>query len=149
MTKFYAIPGLRVGYLAAPERAIRLLRQALPPWTVNTPALAAAIACLRDHAYQQTTLELIPKLRRQLAAGLTSLGLTVFDSVANYLLVQLPDSGMRAPLLTERLRGEGILIRDCSNFASLDDRFIRLAVRTTGENNRLLIALRQVLAQGS
>lgn len=147
MTKFYAIPGLRVGYLAGPDRAMRLIRQALPPWTINTPALAAAIACLHDHAYQQATLDLIPQLCQQLAAGLTQLGLTVFESVANYLLVQLPVAGIRAPLLTERLRGGGILIRDCSNFPALDDSYVRLAVRTAEENDRLLLALRQILAQ--
>ncbi len=147
MTKFYAIPGLRIGYLAGPAAATRLMRQALPPWTINTPAQAAAIACLQDHDYQQQTINLIPELRQQLAADLTALGMTVFASDANYLLVQLPAAGLRAPELTERLRHEGILIRDCSNFSALDDRYIRLAVRTADENARLITALRQVLTQ--
>ena len=147
MTKFYAIPGLRVGYLAGPAAAMRLIRQAVPPWSINTPALAAAVACLHDHDYQQQTRSLIPVLRRKLADDLIALGLTVFDSVANYLLVQLPQTGLCASTLTERLRFEGILIRDCSNFSSLDDRYIRLAVRTAAENNRLIAALRRMLTQ--
>ena len=149
MTKFYAIPGLRIGYLAGPAAAIRLIRQALPPWTINTPAQAAAIACLHDHDYQQQTRSVIPELRRKLAEELTSLSFTVFPSVANYLLMQLPKSGPRAPALTERLRFEGILIRDCSNFSSLDDRYVRLAVRTADENVRVVNALRQVLTQSN
>lgn len=148
MTKFYAIPGLRIGYLAGPAAVIRFIRQALPPWTINTPALAAAIACLQDRDYQQQTLTMIPELRQTMAADLTALGFTVFDSVANYLLVQLPEQGVRAAVLTERLRQNGILIRDCSNFSSLDDRYVRLAVRTADENVRVINALRQVLTQG-
>lgn len=148
MTKFYAIPGLRVGYLAGPAAAIRLIRQAIPPWTINTPAQAAAIACLNDYDYQQQTLTLIPELRQKLSAGLIDLGLTVFPGVANYLLTQLPQQGLRAPALAERLRHDGILIRDCSNFSSLDDKFVRLAVRTLEENSRVISALHQVLTQG-
>jgi threonine-phosphate decarboxylase len=147
MTKFYAIPGLRIGYLAGPEAAIRLMRQALPPWTINTPALQAAIACLQDSDYQQQTRTLIPQLRQDLADGLSSLGFTLFASVANYLLVQLPKGRLNAEVLTKRLTREGILIRDCTNFSALDDRYIRLAVRTADENRRLLTALRQVMTQ--
>jgi threonine-phosphate decarboxylase len=147
MTKFYAIPGLRIGYLAGPEAAIRLMRQALPPWTINTPALQAAIACLQDSDYQQQTRTLIPQLRQNLVDGLNALGLTVFDSIANYLLVRLPKGRLNAAFLTQRLTREGILIRDCTNFSSLNDRYIRLAVRTVDENRRLLTALRRVMTQ--
>ncbi len=147
MTKFYAIPGLRVGFLAGPAAVIRRMRQALPPWTINTPALRAAIACLQDHDFQQRTRVVIPELRQRLIEDLHKLGLRSFDSVANYLLVQLPDAGVNATALTERLSSVGILIRDCSGFASLGDRYIRLAVRSAGENQRVVAALRQVLAQ--
>jgi len=146
LTKFYAIPGLRVGFVASPSAAMDLLRPAAPPWSLNTPALAAATACLRADAYRTETLRQIPLWRQALGAGLEELGLRVFAGEANYLLAQLPATAPQAGQLAARLRPEGILIRDCSNFAPLDSRFIRLAVRNPDENRRLLGALPAVLS---
>lgn len=148
LTKFYAIPGLRAGYLAGPERGIARLAAARPPWPFSTVAQAAAEACLREEAYRQQTLQLIPVLRRLLAEGLAALGLTVFPSVANYLLVRLEEAGQTAAEVAAALRGRGMLIRDCANFPPLDARFFRVAVRTAEENAKLLAALREVLDQG-
>jgi threonine-phosphate decarboxylase len=145
LTKFYAIPGLRAGYLAGPARGIGLLADCRPPWPFSTVAQAAAEACLREEAYRQQTLQLIPVLRRQLAAGLSALGLTVFPSVANYLLARLEAAGQTAGEVAAALRGRGILIRDCANFPPLDARYFRVAVRTAEENEKLLAALREVL----
>ena len=95
-----------------------------------------------------TRHQFVRRLLHNLQDALVSEGLPPRVSTSHdRLLVQLPASGARAPMLAESLRGEGILIRDCSNFSGLDDRYIRLAVRTAGENKRLLAALRQVLAQ--
>lgn len=145
LTKFYAIPGLRAGYLAGPARCIDLLAASRPPWPFSTVAQAAAEACLREEAYRQQTLQLIPVLRRQLAEGLAALGMTVFPSVANYLLVRLEGAGQTAGELVAALRGRGILIRDCANFPPLDGRYFRVAVRTVEENAKLLVALQEVL----
>jgi threonine-phosphate decarboxylase len=145
LTKFYAIPGLRAGYLAGPAHGISLLAASRPPWPFSTVAQAAAEACLREEAYRQQTLQLIPVLRRELAAGLGALGLTVFPSVANYLLARLEEGGQTAAEVAAALRGRGILIRDCANFPPLDARYFRVAVRTAEENEKLLAALREVL----
>jgi len=145
LTKFYAIPGLRAGYLAGPERGIARLAAARPPWPFATVAQAAAEAALGEEAYRRQTLETIPGLRRQLAEGLAAFGLTVFPSVANFLLVRIEGGALSAGELAAALRGRGILIRDCTNFPPLDGRFFRVAVRTPGENERLLQALRELL----
>jgi len=145
LTKFYAIPGLRVGFLAGPEVTMALLRRNAPPWSLNTPAIAAAKACLADDSYQATTLRQIPLWSRELAEGLGKLGLQVFAGEANYLLACLPLGSMTAPQLARQLRPQGILIRDCSNFPPLDEHYIRVAVRTPEENRRLLQALQPLL----
>jgi threonine-phosphate decarboxylase len=145
LTKFYAIPGLRAGYLAGPAHCIDMLAACRPPWPFSTVAQAAAEACLREEVYRQQTLQLIPVLRRELAAGLSALGLTVFPSVANYLLARLEGAGQTAGEVAAALRGRGILIRDCANFPPLDARYFRVAVRTAEENEQLLAALREVL----
>lgn len=143
LTKFYAIPGLRAGYLAGPAAGIARLAAIAEPWALSTPARAAAIACLSATDYRDQTLAVVPQLRASLAAGLERLGLSVCPSVANYLLVRLPEEAGLA--VTLRLRREGILIRPCANFPPLDDRYLRVAVRTADENARLLAMLEQVL----
>lgn len=143
LTKFYAIPGLRAGYLAGPLAGIDRLTAASEPWALATPTIAAACACLNAEAYREQSLRELPGLRAQLADGLRSLGLEVWPAVANYLLARLPDGD--ADTLAQRLRPAGILIRPCGNFPPLDQRFLRLAVRTAEENTRLLAALKQIL----
>jgi threonine-phosphate decarboxylase len=144
LTKFYSIPGLRAGYLAGPAAGIARLAAAKEPWTLSVPALAAARACLTQEAYRRRTLALVPVLRREMAEGLAALGLTVFPSEANFLLARLDGEGQTAARLASALRKKGILIRDCSNFPSLDGRYLRVAVRSAEENGRLLQALGEV-----
>lgn len=144
MTKFYAIPGLRLGYLlGAPEKVARLARLRLP-WSLSAPALAAGRACLDASAYRQRSLQKVPRLRNDLRDGLEQLGLHVFEAAANYLLARLP-GGASAASLAAQLHRQGILIRDCGNFEGLDGSFVRVAVRGDAENGRLLQALGELL----
>ncbi|MDF1579942.1 MAG: threonine-phosphate decarboxylase CobD [Desulfuromonadales bacterium] len=145
MTKFYAIPGLRVGYLLAAPELIATLHDAQPPWSLSTPALAAAKACLRDADYRQRTLAMMPQWREALAKELTALGATVYPAAANYLLVRLPTAAPAASIVAARLRDQGILIRNCGNFYPLDERMVRVAVKTPEDNGRLVKALRNQL----
>jgi len=145
LTKFYAIPGLRAGYLAGPAEKIRQLKSFTEPWSLSTPAIAAARACLLEEDYREKTLKLIPQWRQQLIDGLNVLNLRVFPSDANYLLVQLPQEGRTAGTVANVLRQQGILIRDCSDFSTLDERYFRIAVRGAQENLRLLGGLKGVL----
>jgi threonine-phosphate decarboxylase len=144
LTKFFAIPGLRAGYLAGPPRGIARMAEAREPWSLSTVALAAAQACLGEEEFRQRTLAEVPALREGLATAMAELGLTVFPSAANYLLVRRADGGSAAELVAA-LRRRGILIRDCGNFAPLDGSYLRVAVRTSPENGRLVQALREAL----
>jgi len=148
MTKFYAIPGLRAGYLAGPAEGIARLAAMREPWTLAVPALAAAKSCLEADSFRDKTLLELPALRDRLAAGLRKLGLEPLPSAANYLLVQIPAEFPNASVIAGRLAGQGILVRDCSNFFGLDQRYLRLAVRTDDEQQRLLLALANVLEGG-
>ena len=139
MTKFYAIPGLRIGYLAGPINGISRLQAETEPWALSTVAIAAAKAALAATAYRQESLQLIPQLQSQLADGLRNLGLHIYPSAANYLLARL--DAARADEVVSALRQEGILLRSCSNFPPLDAHYLRVAVRTAAENERLIAAL--------
>ena len=145
MTKFFAIPGLRLGYALGSASVIAGLAALREPWSVNTPAQAAGIAALSDHDYRQRTMRFVSVERAFLAAGLAALaGCKPYPAAANYLLVEIK-GGPPAAGLRERLLGRGILIRDCSTFHGLDDRFFRVAVRRREENERLVEQLAKVL----
>lgn len=144
-TKFYALPGLRIGYLVAQEPVIQRLKKELPPWSVNTLAQAAALAALKDRHHARRTLAFMNDERRRFAKSLTAIsGVTVFPSAANFLLVELPP-GRSGPEVAGILRRQGLLIRDCSRVPGLSQRTIRVAVRLPGQNDRLVRALRALI----
>ena len=145
MTKFYAIPGLRAGYLAGSADTVRQLGAFATPWTLSTPAIAAARACLNEDDYRRRTLELIPQWRQQLVDGIRALDLQVYPSAANFLLVRLPAEGRTAGTVVRVLYQQGVLVRDCSDFTGLDERFLRVAVRGAQENLRLLGGIKGVV----
>lgn len=146
MTKFYAIPGLRLGYaMAAPETAGRL-RAFLPPWSVGTLAQRVGAAILDDRAYAEKTRSTVAGLRQDLVRDLRALpGLKILEGRANYLLLKLLTPGMDAARLEEKLLERGIAIRVCGNFSGLDGSYFRVAVRTAAENRRLVEELSRVL----
>jgi len=146
LTKFYALPGLRLGYAVAAAGIIERLAELIPPWSVGVLAQSAGVAALADDDYRARTLGLIAAEREFLGAALASLpALRPSPAAANYLLIELI-SGLSASTLRDRLFPQRILIRDCTNFPGLDHRFFRVAVRSRRENERLLVALAEVFA---
>jgi L-threonine-O-3-phosphate decarboxylase len=144
LTKFYSLPGLRLGYAIAHPDRLQRWQQWRDPWSVNVLAEVAAIAVLQDATFQQQTYEWLAETRSPLYAGLSALpGLHPLDGVANYFLVKSDHSVME--LQRALLQKHQILIRDCMSFAELGDRYFRVAVRTTAENQRLLNGLADVL----
>jgi threonine-phosphate decarboxylase len=145
LTKFYAIAGLRIGWLAAAPQLAGQLAAAREPWRLSTPAIAAGLASLHAEALRTATLQVLPLLRTELASGLARLGCRVYPSVANYLLCRLPDTAPTAEQVFSALRRQGILVRTCTDFAGLDDRHLRLAVRSAADNRRLLAELGKLI----
>jgi len=144
-TKFYGMPGLRVGYLVAEPGMIRRIQAAQAPWSMNTLAQYAAAASLGDHDYAKRSRILISVERPRLVAMLKTLGgFEPQPSCANFLFVRLP-----APLMSTDLaaatRRQGVLIRDCASFERLDQRWIRVAVRTAPDSARLFNVLKEAL----
>lgn len=144
MTKFYALPGLRLGYAIGASKLIGRLQELRAPWSVNTLAQAAGLASLAAAGYRERTLDCVATERDFLADRLRAIaGLVPYPSAANYLLVEI-QSGTSSAELQERLMAEHILIRNCGNFVGLAERFFRVAVRGRQENERLLAALGSV-----
>jgi threonine-phosphate decarboxylase len=145
-TKFFGIPGMRLGFLLGAPALVAQLSGEQEPWSVNTMAQAMGRACLADSEYISRTRTLIQREREFLLDRLAGMPeLASFPSVVNYLLVKLTRPGMTAAALRERMLAHRIVIRDASNFRGLDERFFRIAVRSREENERLLMALEQCL----
>lgn len=145
MTKFFGIPGLRLGYAISNATLAERLDSMGGPWSVNTLALAAGTAALQDVQHNQDSLKYIQQQRQVLSDYLARFPLLrLYPSRSNYLLVEIKD-GMTARELKERLLPLRILIRDCASFMGLSDRFFRIAVRTAEENVRLLECLGRIL----
>lgn len=144
-TKFYAIPGLRLGYLAGHPAALRQVHRRQVPWSVNALAQVAAVAALEDTRYREISLRYIDKERVRLQSALRAIpGVRVFPSAVNFLLLEV-HGAVTAAGLGERLRGTGILIRDCSNVPGLNRRTLRIAVKRRRDNERLCRALKEIL----
>jgi threonine-phosphate decarboxylase len=144
LTKLFAIPGLRLGYVVAVPETIRRLRELQPPWTVNALAEAAGVAALEDREFAAFSRRFVAERRAELFRGLRILGLEVRESVANFLLCRVPD----AKSLSSKLRKRGIAIRNCDSFTGIEkNRYVRFAVRKRSDNERLLSVLREVYNQ--
>jgi L-threonine-O-3-phosphate decarboxylase len=139
-TKFYSLPGLRLGYAIAHPERLQRWQAWRDPWCVNSLAVAAGIAVLEDHEFQQQTWDWLESAKSQLFTGLSQIsGLHPLPNAANYLLVETERAG--SILQKELLQRDKILIRDCVSFPELGDRYFRVAVRLENENQRLIEAL--------
>ena len=145
LTKFFAIPGLRAGFGIFPESLARKTQSLVPPWSLNVLAQRAAVQCLRDERYCRNTIHLCNALKEKLSVALASFAqIRVYESSANYLLLKLGE-GLSGEWLYRKLLDERIMVRRCSNYPGLDDSYIRVAVRTQTENERLIASLSKVL----
>jgi threonine-phosphate decarboxylase len=144
LTKFYGIPGLRLGLLAASPELVGAVRRLQVPWSVNALAQLAGRYCMADAEWATRSVRAVAKLRSQLAVGLGAIpGIRPLDSSANYLLLQLQTPAPTATRLYSDLAHRGILVRHCGSFG-LGEHFLRVAVRTTEENRRLISTLAEL-----
>ncbi|MBI5287128.1 MAG: aminotransferase class I/II-fold pyridoxal phosphate-dependent enzyme [Deltaproteobacteria bacterium] len=142
MTKFFAMAGLRVGYLFASKSIIRTMDGFRPPWSVNTMAILSGLESLRDEDYIRETIEWFKAEHRFLFDGLKVIPyLRPYSSAANFFLVRILHDSLLSRTLQEALLKKGILVRDCASFVGLGDNFFRVAVRKREENLLLLEGL--------
>ena len=138
LTKILAIPGIRLGYMAASPNVIEGLASHLLPWRLNSLADAVA-AALPGHEADFEAIRLLNARRRAaFARALEALGVRVYPSDANFLLC---DFGRDMRPETDALRKRRILLRPCGMFPGLTHGHVRLCVRTEAENERLIEAL--------
>ncbi|MFQ5998078.1 MAG: pyridoxal phosphate-dependent aminotransferase [Candidatus Bathyarchaeia archaeon] len=142
-TKTFGLPGLRIGYGFACTNLASALRKLQPPWCVNSLAQIAASAALGDLDHVQRARELVNAERPRLARALREIG-AVTSPCANFILFRGNGSNWRSSVVHDRMLQKRILVRDCSTFRGLDNRYIRVSVRSRNENDVLLENLAQV-----
>jgi threonine-phosphate decarboxylase len=148
MTKFYAIPGLRLGYAVSHPALISKIQGKQVTWSVNQLALVAGEACLEEQEYEERTISLIQEQQSYVKRSVEeNLGWFVFPGQANFLLVRLPEE-ITAADLQWKMGEKGILIRSCSMYPGLTSHDFRIAVRTKSENDRLIQAFKEVVEEG-
>lgn len=148
LTKFFAIPGLRLGFGVMPEEVARSLELAKDPWNVNSLAQIAAVSALQDRIFISDTVTLIQMEKQFMFHELNKIaGITAYWPTVNFVCFRLNHPQFNSRALADATARRGILIRDCSSFPGLDDHYVRVAVKQRAENQRLLCVLRDLLGE--
>ena len=147
LTKRYAIPGLRLGYVTANAGLLQNLRLNRMPWSVNQLAIEAGLHLLKNGVPDAMDMPTYLQECARLGSALQALGgLEVWPTDTHFMLVRLRFG--KASALKEYLANEhGMLIRDASNFEGMDETCFRIATQTPEENNRLVAAIGEWFAQ--
>ena len=141
MTKTFAVPGLRIGYVTGNPQLLGRLRSHRAPWTVNSLAQHACEYLMAHRDDYVLPVDSLLQERQRVSRLLAGTGrVAPMPSDTHMLLCRLV-SGSAGALKDHLARREGLLIRDASNFDGLDDRYFRIAVQTAAENDRLVAAI--------
>jgi threonine-phosphate decarboxylase len=174
MTKFYAMPGLRVGYMIADPEIISRVRHFQEPWTVAAPAEDAAMAVLEDEDYRQKAVDSIVRESKRVLDALWEIpGVRPVwpgaerpgdcAGLPNFLLISVTDPRWTSARAHEALARSGVIVRECTNYKGLEigsvltgadgqavptQGHLRFAIRSRAENDTLLDTIRSVISQG-
>lgn len=144
-TKFYGMPGIRLGYLVGAPETVTKIRRFLPPWSVSHFAQEAGVAALDDVKYRRRSVKFMQQERQRFMTRLRGVpGLRIIPTSANFVMVELPSKCVTANLVS-RLTRQGILVRDCQTFSGMTQPALRLAIRYPPDNNRVIHALKEAL----
>lgn len=146
-TKFFGMPGIRLGYaVTANISAAKAAKELMEPWNLNSAAVIAACSIFEDRYYIERSRAWIRNERKYLYDGLSSFKeLSVYPSTANFHLLELKGERMTAAQLKEDMAHNGILIRTAEGFNGLSEFHFRLAVKDRSSNDKLLKILRKIV----
>ena len=149
-TKFFAIPGLRLGYGMYFDKELeQKISEKKEPWSVNNIAEMAGLTVLDDTEYIGKTLKWITEEKIYMYEKLNEIsGIKVYETEVNFITGKIDEKlfleGLNVKILREKMLEQGILIRDASNFNFLDERFFRLAIKDRASNERVIEAMKEI-----
>ena len=145
-TKFYAVPGLRIGAAFTNETLITQLQQYIPSWSVNTLAQAYTKAALNDVDYIKRTKQELNEERAFMYNALDAIeGITVYPPSANFILFQVNQEGITANYINEELKKYNMIVRNCDSYVGLTNRWVRIAIKDHDTNIKLVDKLTDIL----
>lgn len=152
-TKFFAIPGLRLGYGMYFDKELeKKISEKKEPWSVNNIAEMAGLTVLDDAEYIEKTLKWIAEEKIYMYEKLNEIsGIKVYETEVNFITGKIDEKlfseGLNVKILREKILEQGILIRDASNFKFLDERFFRLAIKDRASNERVIEAMKEIFRE--
>ena len=145
-SKVLGLAGMRIGYGLSNPDIIEYMYRVKPVFSLTKLSEVAATATLQDKEYIKRSMEISVASREFLYKSLSKFSnLKVYDSKANYLLVDIRKTGLTANKLTENLMRKGIIVRDCTSFKGLDEYWIRVSVGTIEEDEKFIKILEGIL----
>ena len=144
LTKFFAYPGIRLGFSAAHPDVVSKMQQKVDCWNVNRLAQVAGVAGFLDKEYQDKTRAMLPLWQESMKELLRNCNFVTFvEPTVNFILCKLRNGNITSSQLAEATAERGLLIRDASNFSGLDSHWFRLAIRTEEENKKAITILKE------
>jgi threonine-phosphate decarboxylase len=145
VTKFFAVPGLRVAYAVCASSKAQMLNRFIAPWPVTALASQAVCAALLDGAYAKRTRSANERRRLWLEEQFNGLRIETYPCAANFFLLRFPAEVDVRTLWERMIVEEHIVLRSCANFEGLATGHLRVAVRSEQENERLINGLKRVI----
>ena len=142
-SKFFAAPGLRLGYaITGNPDLIKAINTRKNPWTINSLAVIAGELMFTDTDYIEKTKSLISKERSRIYEAFASHpDFKAYVPKANFMLLRLLREDMNADEMFDRTIRERMMIRNCSTFPFLDNKYIRFCFMEPEDNTRLMECL--------
>ena len=139
-SKFFACPGIRLGYgITSNQEVYQAMGKNFSLWGINIFAEMMGKIMFSDETYKAVTYNHIQREKEKMISALESIDqLKVFPSYGNFVLVKIKDQNVTAADLREFLLPKKIVIRDCSSFKNLDERFFRFCILSTEANDLLI-----------
>lgn len=146
MTKMYAIPGIRLGYIVADPSIIRGIKALAPHWNVNGLAAQIGAVCLQEERYREQAIQHSNREREKMKLFLTDNGCSVTNSVTNFISFTL-GAGRDSNKLYKDMLTRGIVLRHSLNFRGMDGRWLRIGMKNEASMNILKEELSQWFAE--
>lgn len=143
ISKFFAAPGLRLGYaVCRNQKLLKKMDSLKNPWTINSLAAIAGEIMFQDESYIRDTFHLISSERQRICGILDGYSsIKYYPPHANFILLRILKNNITSEELFEQAIRKALMIRDCSSFPFLDNRYIRFCFMNRKDNDALLEVL--------